>query len=267
VQEFEQSRGLDERFTKWPSLTVNVLYPFSEARRLFVLISGAVLAPIANTRPNHSPLCPNAFLFPLTAPPTSSSQFTMSQAPSASASTSSSNFQSIFNAALKAYEKKTKKDLLAHPLAAQLQACKSPGDILAVLQDKVNEFDQSRSADERLSQWLNPTINVLYSFSATLGAGVGLVSTVKSTCLLLPLITNFAGILARIRHLLWYWGSPLGERASLIPRCRGDSHYEVCLRRPKMSKPAKMHSSISSSVSRTSSSASSLIPQCRRQTR
>jgi hypothetical protein len=63
--------------------------------------------------------------------------------------------------------------------AAQLKACNSSGDILAVLQDKVNEFDQSRSADERLSQWLNPTINVLYSFSATIGAGVGLVSSVS----------------------------------------------------------------------------------------
>ena len=126
-------------------------------------------------------------------------------------STPSSNFQSIFNAALKAYEKKTKKDLLAHPLAAQLQACKSPSDILDILQEKVNEFDQSRSADERLSQWLNPTINVLYSFSATLGAGAGLVSTLKSACLLVPLITNFAGILTRIRYLLWYWGTPFGE--------------------------------------------------------
>ena len=103
----------------------------------------------------------------------------MSPISSTSASTPSSNFQSIFYVALKAYEKKTKKDLLAHPLATQLQACKSPGDILAVLQDKANELDQSRSADERLSKWLNPTINVLYSFSATLGAGVGLVSAVK----------------------------------------------------------------------------------------
>jgi hypothetical protein len=137
----------------------------------------------------------------------------MAHAPSTSTSTTSSNFQSIFYAALKAYEKKTKKDLLAHPLSAQLQDCKSPGDILAVLQEKVKEFDQSRSSDERLSQWLNPTINVLYSFSATLGAGVGLVSTLKATHLLLPLtITNSAGILSRISHLLWYWGSPPGER-------------------------------------------------------
>ena len=80
-------------------------------------------------------------------------------------------------------KKKTKKDLLAHPFAAQLQACKSPGDILAILQGKVDELDQSMNADERLSRWLSPTINVLYSFSATIGAGVGLVSAIKSTCL------------------------------------------------------------------------------------
>ena len=98
----------------------------------------------------------------------------------------SSNFQLIFYAAVKAYEKKTKKDLLTHPLAAQFHACNSPSDILVILQDKVNEFDQLKSADERLSQWLNPTINVLYSFSATLGTGVGLVSTVRTAFLLLP---------------------------------------------------------------------------------
>ena len=107
--------------------------------------------------------------------------FPMSQ--TQSASTSSSNFQSLFNNALKAYEKKTKKDLLAHPLAAQLQACKSPGDSLVILRDKVNEFDQSKSTDERLSRWLNPTINVLYAFSATLGGGVGLVGPIYSTYL------------------------------------------------------------------------------------
>ncbi|KAH8986072.1 hypothetical protein EDB86DRAFT_3246200 [Lactarius hatsudake] len=89
--------------------------------------------------------------------------------------TSSSNFRAIFVAALKAYEKKTKTDLLTHPLATQLQSCDSSSDVLAVLRDRVNEFDQSRSRDERLSSWLNPTINVLYAFSATLGEGVGLI--------------------------------------------------------------------------------------------
>ena len=64
----------------------------------------------------------------------------MSQAPSP-ASPSFSNFQSIFYAAVKADEKRTQNDLLIHPLAAQLQACNSPSDILAVLQDEVNEFE------------------------------------------------------------------------------------------------------------------------------
>ena len=100
----------------------------------------------------------------------------MSQTPSAP--TPSSNFQPIFYAAVKAYEKKTKNNLLMHPLAEQLQACHSPSDILAVLQDKVKEFDQTRSADERLLRWLNPTINVLYAFSATIGGGVGLVGPI-----------------------------------------------------------------------------------------
>ena len=99
---------------------------------------------------------------------------TMSRPPSTSAS--SSNFRTIFVAAMKAYEKKTKTDLLTHPLATQLQSCNSPSDILAVLQDKVNDFDKARSNNERLYTWLNPTINVLYAFSATVGQGVGLVS-------------------------------------------------------------------------------------------
>jgi hypothetical protein len=91
------------------------------------------------------------------------------------AASSSSNFHLIINNALKAYEKRTKKDLLAHPLAAQLQACDSLGAVLTVLQQQVQGLDQSRS-DDRWTRWLDPTVNVLFSFSATLGAGVGLVS-------------------------------------------------------------------------------------------
>ena len=89
---------------------------------------------------------------------------------------SSSNFQSIFDTALKAYEKQTKRDLLAHPLASQLQTCDSPGSILAVLKGQVDNLDQARKSDERLTKWLSPTVNVLLAFSATLGEGVSLVS-------------------------------------------------------------------------------------------
>ncbi|KAF8267372.1 hypothetical protein EI94DRAFT_1333036 [Lactarius quietus] len=101
----------------------------------------------------------------------------MSQSPSTSKSTSTSSphFRTIFVTAIKEYERKTKTDLHTHPLATQLQSCNSSSDILKVLHDKVNEFDKSRSHNERLSHWLNPTINVLYAFSATLCQGVGLI--------------------------------------------------------------------------------------------
>jgi hypothetical protein len=92
-----------------------------------------------------------------------------------STSSFSSNFQQIFITALEAYEKRTNSDLLAHPLAVQIQACDSPGAILTILQQQVQELDQSRSSDERWSRWLKPTVNVLFAFSATLGEGVGLV--------------------------------------------------------------------------------------------
>jgi len=88
---------------------------------------------------------------------------------------SSSNFQQIFNDALKGYAKRTKNDLLLHPLAAQLQACHSLDAILAVLQKQIEELNRSRNIDHRWTKWLDPTVNVLFSFSATIGEGVGLV--------------------------------------------------------------------------------------------
>ena len=88
---------------------------------------------------------------------------------------SSSNFELIINNALEKYKKRTKNDLMTHPLAAQLQSCDSPNAILAVLQQQVQELDQSRSSDERLSRWLDPTVNVIYVLSSTVAAGVSLV--------------------------------------------------------------------------------------------
>jgi len=88
---------------------------------------------------------------------------------------SSTNLRLIFSSALEAYEKHTGRDLLSHPLVAELQTCQSPSTYLAVLQQQVEERDQSRTSDERLTQWLEPTVNVLYAFSETIGKGVGLV--------------------------------------------------------------------------------------------
>ena len=93
------------------------------------------------------------------------------------ASSSTTNFQPIFEKALQEYKKKTRKDLTSHPLAAEIKACDSPQAILTVLEEKANELDQSRGSDERLTKWLNPTVNILSALSATLGQGAGLVSS------------------------------------------------------------------------------------------
>jgi hypothetical protein len=98
----------------------------------------------------------------------------MSQTPSTTLA--SSRFQAIFHTALRSYEKQTKNDILSHPLASQLQSCDSASAILAVLQDQVQEFDESRSGDERMTKWLTPTVNVLCAFSAVVTGGVSLVS-------------------------------------------------------------------------------------------
>ena len=98
----------------------------------------------------------------------------MSSAPSTS--TSHSNFLTIFNAALESYKRKAKKDLTSHPILPHLQTCDSPEAILTVLREQIPAFSQSQNSNDGLTRWVAPTVNVLYSFSAALGNGVGLVN-------------------------------------------------------------------------------------------
>ncbi|KAI0297634.1 hypothetical protein BC826DRAFT_951451 [Russula brevipes] len=134
---------------------------------------------------SYAPPTPSTPSSSFPSPPACEPFFPMSQI-SLTASTSPSNFQSVFCAALERYEKKTRKKLLTHPLAAQLQSCDSPTEILTLLQGLVHQFDHRRRDNERLTNWLSPTVNVLYVFSAILGEGVGLV--------LSPAKSIFAGI-------------------------------------------------------------------------
>ena len=85
-----------------------------------------------------------------------------------STSTSHSNFASIFNAALQKYNRNTNQDLAKHPLLPRLQSCQSPDAILAILREQTPESSQSQSSDGGLTRWVTPTVNVMYSFSATL---------------------------------------------------------------------------------------------------
>jgi hypothetical protein len=92
-------------------------------------------------------------------------------------SSSTDNFTAIFSAASEEYLRVTGKRLDTHPFSAQLDDCLSPETVSNVLRTQVQAFKKFRKGDERLMTWLNPIVNILFTFSATLGNGIGLVSS------------------------------------------------------------------------------------------
>jgi hypothetical protein len=115
-----------------------------------------------------------------------------------SLSTPASLAQGIFNAALEGYKRKTKKDLASHPLLPKFQSCDSPEAILTVLGGRIPAFSESQNGDDRLTKWVAPTVNVLYSFSTALGRDVNIgIFLVRNFC------SNicFLGVLTSERNL------------------------------------------------------------------
>jgi hypothetical protein len=97
---------------------------------------------------------------------------------SASPSTSTHNFTAIFNAASTEYTRVTGKRLDTHPFATQLDACDTPKAVSDLLRTQAQAFSKFRKGDEKLMAVLDPTIHILFTFSATLGEGIGLVSRI-----------------------------------------------------------------------------------------
>jgi hypothetical protein len=91
-------------------------------------------------------------------------------------SRSDDNFTAIFQAALSEYETVTGKQLRTHPFATQLGACDSPQAVSSVLRTQAQAFSKFREGDGRLMDaWIRPS-TFFFTFSATLGEGIGLVS-------------------------------------------------------------------------------------------
>jgi hypothetical protein len=88
---------------------------------------------------------------------------------------STSNFTVIFDAASQEYKALTRQDLASHPFAAALQGHNSPDSILGVFRDQAQAFDKFQGGD-KLTASLTPIVNILFTFSETLGEGAGLVS-------------------------------------------------------------------------------------------
>jgi|SRR6266851_1142256 len=89
---------------------------------------------------------------------------------------STDNFTSIFNLAATEYQTVTGNRLDTHPLANQLETCDSPEAISNVLRTQAQAFGKFRKVNEKLMTWLDPIVYILFTFSATLGAVIGLVS-------------------------------------------------------------------------------------------
>jgi len=157
----------------------------------------------------------------------------MSQIPTAT--TSSSNYQSIFDNAIEAYKKKTKKDLRSHPLLDKLQTCDSPDAVLRVLYDQIPGFDQSHGTDDKLTKWLNPTVNVLCTFSGVIGGGIGLASPKRLRDEVVPdlIFDRHTGIPTTCSDLRWNWRSSLCEYFCF------HSTYSGAYRDSKLSQAAK----------------------------
>ena len=93
--------------------------------------------------------------------------------PTVEASTSTNNFVAIFNSASAEYRRVTGKHLDTHPFAAQLDTCDSPTAVSDLLRMQAQALNKFRKGDEKVMAWLDPIVHILFTFSATLGEGIG----------------------------------------------------------------------------------------------
>ena len=118
--------------------------------------------------PLHARLCEPSHLRDSSLPSPQNVQhplhYSMSSS-SNSASSTSSNFETLFNSALEKYAKQTGTHLRDHPLSSKIDSCNSPDAILDVFQEQAQAFDEFRKGDPKLFKWLRPVVNVLHSLS------------------------------------------------------------------------------------------------------
>jgi hypothetical protein len=119
-------------------------------------------------------------------------------------SSTSSNFTAIFEAATIEYQTITRKRLDTHPFAAQLDTCHSPDAVSNIFRIQAQAFRKFRERDEKLMAWLDPTVHILFTLSATLGEGIGLVSGFVSSPSLFSDIW-FLDVLTCKDDLYWNW--------------------------------------------------------------
>jgi hypothetical protein len=90
---------------------------------------------------------------------------------------SSSNVQSLFDAALESYEKQTGMKLIDHPLARQLENCHTVDVIMDFLQQQARALTGFLGEEGKVKKSLKRAVHVLHALSTStaLGEGIGLV--------------------------------------------------------------------------------------------
>jgi hypothetical protein len=141
---------------------------------------------------------------------------------------SSSHFKSIIDAALSEYKTKTGNDLTSNSLAKELQGCESSEAVLDIIQREAKAFDKFRDGDKRLMRWIGPSVDVLYTISATLGQGVGMVRIIKTIhdykCIqrrvqVFPsanVVSAGIGVLLVVRSTVFLYICPLSFNAAVL---------------------------------------------------
>ena len=93
-----------------------------------------------------------------------------------SSSTTYSNFQFVFDAALSDYTKQTGIDLATHPSTHTLQNCSSADAVFDLLQGRAKQFQAYRDGNRKLIDCLKPVVQVLHTVSGILNEAAASVS-------------------------------------------------------------------------------------------
>ena len=142
-----------------------------------------------------------------------------------------SSFESIFNAALEDYAKRsgTKLDQ-HHPLVKQLENCNSVDSISKAIQEHARRFHEFRGEDGKMMKSLKGAVQVLYTLSTStvLSEGISIVSRESLISILVPkehsiAVATFKG------NTCSFWG--LARRKSPSPFHEGILVTLVCGRR------------------------------------
>jgi hypothetical protein len=127
------------------------------------------------------------------------------------------NFTAIFGIAASEYQRVTGKPLDTHPFATQLDKCDGPQSFSIVLRTQAQALGAFCKGNDKLElmAWLDPIIHILFTFSATLAEGTGIVSHIILPVFFFFDVLRLSAIFTRQINLHWHRRS--SHRRSLFP--------------------------------------------------